>query len=220
MKKAISLVSGGMDSLVTLAVALQKYKTYPLHVNYGQRTENKELECFRKITGFYGLSNRLEVGIDYLAKIGGSALLDKSARLEEGKPKGKVIPSSYVPFRNTHLLSIAVSWAEVIGAEKIFIGVVAPDGSGYPDCTPSYIAQFNRLLKLGAKNGKRIKVIAPLIRLTKAQIIRKGSRLGVPFQYTWSCYRSNKKACGKCQSCYLRLKGFRTACVKDPIRYR
>jgi len=219
MKKAISLLSGGMDSLVTLALAMQEYEVYPLHVNYGNRTGKKELHCYRKIVGHYALKGSLEVDIDYLARIGGSSLTDSSIKPEIGIPKAGEIPSSYVPFRNTHLLSIAVSYAEVLGASKIFIGAVEEDSSGYPDCTKKYIASFNELIRVGSKAGGKIEVTAPLIDLTKSAIVKKGLDLRVPFEHTWSCYVGNEKACGRCQSCYLRQKGFRDAGARDPVQY-
>ncbi len=220
MNRAISLLSGGMDSLVSLAIALKDYEVYPLHVNYRHRTEKKEFESFEKITRHYGLKKKLIADIDYLRKIGGSSLTDLSIKPESGAPVENVIPSSYVPFRNTHLLSIAVSYAEVIDAQVIFIGVVENDSSGYPDCRKDYIEQFNRLIMYGSKKNSKIKVNAPLIEMKKEEIIRKGIELNVPFEHTWSCYTENDLACGECQSCYLRLKAFEEAGISDPVKYR
>jgi len=220
MNKAISLLSGGMDSLVTLAIALKDHEVYPLHVNYRHRTEDKELECFKKTVSHYGLKNELIADIDYLKKIGGSSITDTKIDLEKGKPVEGEIPSSYVPFRNTHLLSIAVSYAEVIGAQSIFIGAVEPDGSGYPDCRQEYIEAFNNLVCVGSKAGEKIKVYAPLIKMDKKSIVMKGKELEVPFEFSWSCYEDGSLACGQCHSCFLRLKGFELAGIADPLNYK
>ena len=220
MKKAIVLLSGGMDSSVTLALAMREHEVYPLHVNYRHKTEKRELQSFKKLVSFYRLKMPLIVDVDYLRNIGGSSLFDESIELEHGKPKAGEIPASYVPFRNTHLLAIAVSYAEVKEASSIFIGVVEQDSSGYPDCRVEYIEAFNNLVRVGSKAGDKIKVYAPLIRMNKREIVEMGAKLKVPFQYTWSCYTGNNVACGECQSCYLRLKAFAEAGVKDRIKYK
>lgn len=221
---AIVLVSGGMDSCVTAAMANGKYRLAFLHVNYGQRTEERELRAFNEIADFYKAGKRLVVSLEHLKVIGGSALTDTSIPVPEIVPRPSSlahagIPSTYVPFRNAHLLSIATSWAEVIGATKIFIGAVEEDSSGYPDCRESFYQAFNKAIEMGTKPETRIEIVTPLIHMKKSEIVRKGLELGAPFQYTWSCYQASEKACGKCESCALRLKGFREAGVTDPIPY-
>jgi len=228
MKKdlAVVLVSGGMDSCVTAAIANEKYRSAFLHVNYGQRTEARELLAFNEIADFYKAEKRLTVSLEHLKVIGGSSLTDESvpipcvdsARSAIQSPKS-TIPSTYVPFRNAHLLSIATSWAEVIGATKIFIGAVEEDSSGYPDCRETFYQAFNKVIELGTKPETRVEIITPLIHMKKSEIVKKGMELGAPFHMTWSCYQNSEKACGKCESCGLRLKGFREAGIKDPILY-
>ena len=217
---AIVLVSGGMDSCVTAAVAVQEHEMAFLHVGYGQRIQVRELAAFNAIADYYGVTRRLMADIGYLKKIGGSSLIDDSIPVaESGLEDGDTIPTSYVPFRNTHLLSIAVSWAEVIGASKIFIGAVEEDSSGYPDCRKEYYQAFNNLVEVGTKPETHIQVITPLINLSKSEIVLKGVELGAPLHLTWSCYKNTHKACGVCDSCILRLKGFRKAGVEDPVEY-
>ena len=217
---AIVLVSGGMDSCVTAAIAAQEYEMAFLHVGYGQRTQERELESFNAIADHYGVQRRLAADIGYLKEIGGSSLTDDSIPVAESSlGNGDAIPTSYVPFRNTHLLSIAVSWAEVTGASKIFIGAVEEDSSGYPDCRKEYYQEFNRLVEVGTKPETHIQVVTPLIDLRKSEIVSKGMELGAPLHLTWSCYKNLDKACGVCDSCVLRLKGFREAGVEDPIEY-
>lgn len=228
MKKelAIVLVSGGMDSCVTAAIANEQYSPAFLHVNYGQRTEARELQAFNEIAAFYKVGKRLTVSIEHLKVIGGSALTDTSIPIPGidvsqsaiHNPKS-AIPSTYVPFRNAHLLSIAVSWAEVIGATRIFIGAVEEDSSGYPDCREAFYQAFNKAVELGTKPETRLEIITPLIHLKKSEIVRYGRKLGAPLDLTWSCYKNSEKACGKCESCALRLKGFKEAGVNDPIPY-
>jgi len=217
-KKAIVLVSGGMDSLVTAAIAVKKYTCAFLHVNYGQRTQTKELQSFHKIADYYHIKDRLVVSIDYLKKIGGSSLVDTKMKIEKADLKAKRIPNTYVPFRNTHIIAIAVSWAEVIHATRIFIGAVYEDSSGYPDCRPDYYKAYNALIKQGTKRGK-IKIETPIIHMSKTQIVKKGKSLNAPFELSWSCYKSNRFACGVCESCLLRLRGFKNAHMIDPIEY-
>ena len=217
---AIVLVSGGMDSCVTAAIAAQEYEMAFLHVGYGQRTQARELEAFNAIADYYGVKRRLTTDIGYLKEIGGSSLTDDSISVAGSSlENGDTIPTSYVPFRNTHLLSIAVSWAEVIGASKIFIGAVEEDSSGYPDCRKEYYREFNRLVEVGTKPETHIQVVTPLIDLGKSEIVSKGVELGAPLHLTWSCYKNTNKACGVCDSCVLRLRGFREAGVEDPVEY-
>jgi len=214
---AIALVSGGMDSCVAAAVAAQSHELAMLHVNYGQRTQERELRAFTEIADFYQVRRRLVADIGYLREIGGSSLTDAAIPVEQADLERQGIPSSYVPFRNTHFLAIAVSWAEVIGAGKIYIGAVEPDSSGYPDCRESYYRAFNELIRVGTKPETRLEVVAPLIKMKKADIIRLGQRLGAPLQLSWSCYQNDDVPCGECDSCALRAKGFAEAGVADPI---
>ncbi len=214
---AIALVSGGMDSCVAAAVAAKKHELALLHVGYGQRTQKRELRAFEEIADFYGVERRLVADISYLGDIGGSSLTDPEMRVESADPGREGIPTSYVPFRNTHFLAIAVSWAEVMGAGRIFIGAVEPDSSGYPDCRREYYTAFNELVRAGTKPETEIEVVAPLIKMKKAEIIELGAKLGAPLHLTWSCYNNNDTPCGDCDSCALREKGFREAGIADPI---
>ena len=223
---AIILVSGGMDSCVTAAIANEQYRCAFLHVNYGQLTEARELRAFNEIAGFYKADKRLVVSIEHLKVIGGSALTDSNIPVPVADPsqsaihnRQSAIPSTYVPFRNAHLLSIAVSWAEVIGATKIFIGAVEEDSSGYPDCREVFYQAFNKVIEMGTKPETRIEIMTPLIHLKKSEIVKKGVALAAPLQLTWSCYQNSDKACGRCESCVLRLKGFTLAGIQDPIAY-
>jgi 7-cyano-7-deazaguanine synthase len=214
------LVSGGMDSCVTAAVASRERGELAfLHVSYGQRTEARERQAFNDIADFYGVEQRLDVSIEHLAKIGGSSLTDAQIPVSEADLKSKEIPTSYLPFRNANMLSIAVSWAEVVGATAIYIGAVAEDSSGYPDCRPEFYAAFQNAIDTGTKPETHIEIRTPIIHLTKAEIVRKGIELDAPLHLTWSCYRSNDLACGTCGSCALRLRGFEKAGVEDPIKY-
>jgi 7-cyano-7-deazaguanine synthase len=208
-----------MDSCVTAAIAAQLHDLAFLHINYGQRTEKKELESFHRIADFYDVSQSQVVDISHLAKIGGSSLTDHSIEVSKADPDSKDIPSSYVPFRNANILSIAASWAEVIGASKIFIGAVEEDSSGYPDCRESFFTAFNRVIDLGTKPDTSIEIVTPLIKMSKKDIILKGMELNAPLERTWSCYKNEDCACGKCDSCALRLRGFRQAGIEDPISY-
>lgn len=216
----IVLVSGGMDSCVTAAIANQSYELAFLHLNYGQRTERRELKAFNDIADFYKVEQRLVVNIEYLKLIGGSSLTDKSMPVELANLERKEIPTSYVPFRNANILSIAVSWAEVIGASKIFIGAVEEDSSGYPDTRPEFYEVFNRVIELGTKPETKITIETPIINLKKADIVRKGFELGAPLHLSWSCYQNEDEACGVCDSCALRLLGFKQAGFEDPIPYK
>ncbi|MBI5286514.1 MAG: 7-cyano-7-deazaguanine synthase QueC [Deltaproteobacteria bacterium] len=218
---AIVLVSGGMDSLVTAAVANLENELAFLHLNYGQRTEKRELKAFNDIADFYGVEKRLVVDVSYLKQIGGSALTDERMDVPVHLPHPTShIPVTYVPFRNAHLLSVATSWGEVIGAKRIYIGAVEEDSSGYPDCREVFYKAFEKAIDAGTKPETRIEIIAPLIHLKKAEIVKRGIELGAPFHLTWSCYIDNDIACGLCDSCILRLKGFTGAGVEDPIRYK
>jgi 7-cyano-7-deazaguanine synthase len=220
-KLAICLVSGGMDSCVTAAIAKRETDEIAfLHVSYGQRTEQRERKAFNDIADFYGVEKRLDVSIEYLAKIGGSSLTDKSIEVTEANLESKEIPTSYVPFRNANMLSIATSWAEVLGANRIYIGAVAEDSSGYPDCRPEFYEAFEKVIDKGTKPGTNIEIRTPIIHLSKADIVQKGINLDAPLHLTWSCYRSEDLACGTCDSCALRLRGFERAGHKDPIAYR
>ncbi|HQU93994.1 MAG TPA: 7-cyano-7-deazaguanine synthase QueC [Pyrinomonadaceae bacterium] len=218
---AIVLVSGGMDSCVSVAMAAAENESVALlHISYGQRTEDRERKAFKDIADFYGVKDRLDVSIEYLAKIGGSSLTDASMVVTEADLGSKEIPTSYVPFRNANMLAIATSWAEVIGATSIYIGAVAEDSSGYPDCRPEFYAAFQQTINTGTKPDTHIEIRTPIIDLTKAEIVRKGVELRAPLQLTWSCYRSEDLACGTCDSCALRLRGFELAGITDPIPYQ
>lgn len=220
MKKGVVLVSGGLDSCVTAAVASEKgYSLSFLHINYGQLTEKRELKAFNDIADYYNVTERLVVDVLYFKQIKGSSLLDRNIEVEKGSFKRKTIPSTYVPFRNANLLSIATSWAEVIKAEKIFIGAVEEDSSGYPDCRKEFYEAFNNLLKVGINPENNIEVVTPLINLKKRDIVALGKKLNAPLNLTWSCYKNDEKACGECDSCFLRLRGFKEAGVDDEIVY-
>lgn len=220
MGKAVVLVSGGMDSAVTAAIAAEAGECAFLHVNYGQRTEGRELAAFTRIAGHFKIRERLVVDISHLKLIGGSALTDDNIDVPQGSLGEKEVPITYVPFRNAHLLSIAISWAEVIGADEIYIGAVEEDSSGYPDCTKDFFSAFEKAANLGTRPETKIRIVTPLINLRKSDIVKKGIELGAPLELTWSCYRDSVEACGECDSCLLRLRGFREAGVKDPIPYR
>jgi 7-cyano-7-deazaguanine synthase len=218
--KAIVLVSGGMDSCLTVAIAARENDEIALlHISYGQRTEARERKAFNDIADHYCVKKRLDISIEHLAKIGGSSLTDKNIIVTEANLASKEIPTSYVPFRNANMLSIAVSWAEVIGANGIYIGAVAEDSSGYPDCRPEFYEAFQQTINTGTKPDTHIEIYTPIIKLTKADIVKIGVELEAPLQLTWSCYRSEDLACGTCDSCALRLRGFEQAGVKDPISY-
>jgi 7-cyano-7-deazaguanine synthase len=216
---AVVLASGGMDSCVTTAMAHQDYRLAMLHVGYGQRAELRELAAFNALADFYHAEHRLACRLDHLRTIGGSSLTDELIALERANLDRKEIPSSYVPFRNAHFLSIAVSWGEVLGARKIFIGAVAEDSSGYPDCRPEYYAAFNRVIAEGTKPETQLEIATPIIHMRKSEIVKKGLALGAPFGLTWSCYQAGDVACGVCDSCALRLRGFEETGMEDPIPY-
>ena len=217
---AIVLVSGGMDSCVTAAIARgHELELAFLHISYGQRTEARERKAFNDIADHYKVGRRLDISIEHLAKIGGSSLTDDAITISEADLESKQIPTSYVPFRNANMLAIAVSWAEVIGATAIYIGAVAEDSSGYPDCRPEFFEAFQQTINAGTKPETRIEVRTPIIHLSKAEIVKKGIELNAPLHLTWSCYRGETLACGTCDSCALRLRGFERAGVADPIEY-
>ena len=217
---AVVCVSGGMDSAVTAALAAREHRLAFLHANYGQRTEAKELGCFHRLADHFRAEHRLVVDFSDLRQIGGSSLTDAAIPVREGTPVQGVIPTSYVPFRNAHLLSAAASWGEVLGARAIFVGAVWEDSSGYPDCRPEFYRAFEEAIRLGTRPETDLKIVAPVIRLSKAEIVKEGLRLAVPFEMTWSCYQAEESACGACESCVLRLGGFAAAQAADPIPYR
>lgn len=217
-----------MDSCVCAAIARERHgagNIALLHAGYGQRTQERERRAFEGIADFYEVSQRLVVQLDHFRAIGGSALTDKSIAVPENElgvagAQGSSIPVTYVPFRNAHFLSVAVSWAEAIGAEAVYIGAVAEDSSGYPDCRAEYYQVFQELVRVGTRPETRIEIATPVITLRKSEIIRRGIELGAPLQLTWSCYQNEERACGACDSCLLRLAAFAEAGVADPIPYR
>ena len=209
-----------MDSAVTAALAAREHRLAFLHANYGQRTEAKELACFHALADHFGAGLRLVVDFSDLRQIGGSSLTDAAIPVREGEPVDGVVPSSYVPFRNAHLLAAAVSWGEVVGARAIFVGAVWEDSSGYPDCRPEFYRAFEEAVRLGTRPETSLRIVTPVIAMAKAEIVRQGLALGVPFGKTWSCYQAEEAACGACESCRLRLRGFREAGAPDPISYR
>jgi len=218
--KAVCLLSGGMDSSTLAYVAKSKgYDILALHLNYGQRTERKELSSAKKIAGLLHAEAFVEINLDYFTKFGASSLTDRGIAVEEFDPARAHMPSTYVPFRNANLLSIATSFAEARGADAIFIGVQSLDYSGYPDCRPEFIAAFQKVIDLGTKDTTKITLFTPFIRMTKTEILREGIRLGVPYEHTWSCYRNEGKACGTCGSCHFRKEAFDAVGVRDPIEY-
>ncbi len=217
---AVVLLSGGLDSCVTMAIAREKHNVALLHVGYAQRTQTREYNSFRSIARYYKVpeTRTLAIELDFFRKIGGSSLTDPDIPVDKNNTNADV-PTSYVPFRNTHLLSIAVSWAEVIKADKVYIGAVQQDSPDYPDCRAEYYEAYNRLVDVGTKPSTDIKVVTPLLNMSKSEIVKKGIELAAPLQLTWSCYERNDNACGCCQSCLLRLKAFEEAGVKDKIHY-
>ena len=244
-QKAVVLVSGGMDSCVTAASAARNYELAFLHINYGQRTARRERQAFNDIADFYRVGERLLARLDYFSQMGGSSLTDAAIpvspaallpsipQARQGWPAGlgasgtgeanltsQAIPTSYVPFRNAHFLAVGVSWAEALGASKVFIGAVWEDSSGYPDCRPDYYRVFNELVRVGTRPETQIEIVTPLIHLKKYEIVRRGLELRAPLHLTWSCYQSEEEACGTCDSCALRLRAFAQAGADDPIAYR
>jgi 7-cyano-7-deazaguanine synthase len=224
-EKAVVLLSGGMDSCVCAAIAVHAHgaeNVALLHAGYGQRTQQRERQSFESIADFYGITQRLVVQLDHFRAIGGSALTDANIAVPENQHASSAteIPVTYVPFRNAHFLSVAVSWAEAIGAHHIYIGAVAEDSSGYPDCRPEYYRVFQELIRVGTRPETQIAIATPVISLKKSEIIRKGIELGAPLHLTWSCYQNDHLACGVCDSCVLRLRAFAEAGLCDPISYR
>jgi len=225
--KAVVLLSGGMDSCVCAAIAREKHgagNVALLHAMYAQRAEQRERRAFDEIARFYGIRATLVVKLHHFQAIGGSALTDgriavPENRLDEARA-GSAIPVTYVPFRNAHFLSVGVSWAESIGAGALYIGAVAEDSSGYPDCRPEYYRVFQELIRVGTKPETRIEMVTPVIAMKKSEIVRRGRELGAPLHLTWSCYQGEELACGKCDSCLLRLRAFAEAGTEDPIRYQ
>jgi 7-cyano-7-deazaguanine synthase len=223
---AVVCLSGGMDSTVCAKLAARDFESYGLHFSYGQRTEDRELRAAREVATAVGLAELMELKTDLFRRIGGSALTDRDVAVPDAAPeategahrRGDEVPVTYVPFRNAHFLSAAVSWAEVIGAKTVFIGAVEQDSSGYPDCRPAYYDAFNELIRVGTKLGE-ITVVTPLIKLRKQEIVRLGVELGAPLHVSWSCYSGESEACGVCESCDLRLRAFAAAGVIDPIPY-
>ena len=217
---AICLVSGGMDSCVTAAIANEENDELAfLHVSYGQRTEKREREAFEALADHYGVKSRLVISLEHLAKIGGSSLTDALMPVTIADLSAQGIPSSYVPFRNAHLLAAAVSWGEVNNATAIYIGAVAEDSSGYPDCRPEFYDAFQNVIDTGTKPETQITIRTPVIAMRKSEIVRRGIELGAPLHLTWSCYKESELACGNCDSCALRLRAFREAEAMDPIPY-
>jgi 7-cyano-7-deazaguanine synthase len=217
---AVCLVSGGMDSCITAAIAREENDELAfLHVSYGQRTEARERQAFEQIADHYEVRQRLAVSIEHLAVIGGSSLTDVAIPVAEANLAAPGIPTSYIPFRNAHLLAIATSWAEVIRAGYIYIGAVEEDSSGYPDCRPLFYEAFQSTIDAGTKPETSIVIRTPVIQMKKSEIVLRGHELSAPLELTWSCYRESERACGNCDSCALRLRGFREAGLKDPIRY-
>ena len=224
--KAVVCLSGGMDSTVCATMAAREYQSYGIHFSYGQRTQARELQSARDVAAAVGLADLMELQTDFFRRIGGSALTDASIAVPDANAiedaaqrTGADVPVTYVPFRNAHFLSAAVSWAEVLGANTVFLGAVEQDSSGYPDCRPAYYDAFNRLIREGTKDGE-ISVVTPLIRLRKSEIVKLGVELGAPLHVSWSCYSGETEACGVCDSCALRLRAFREAGVVDPIPYK
>jgi len=223
--KAVVLLSGGMDSCVTAAMARETHEIALVHASYGQRTEARERRAFEEIADFYGVRERLVVRLEHFSQIGGSALTDKRIAVPEqevAQPRVaalREIPVTYVPFRNAHFLSVAVSWAEVLGARAVFIGAVAEDSSGYPDCRPEYYRAFQQVIREGTRPETQIEIVTPVISMRKSEIIRRGISLGAPLHLTWSCYQFGEEACGACESCVLRLRAFAEAAAKDAIAY-
>jgi len=226
--KAVILLSGGMDSCVTAAIAHQRHGSGGIalvHASYGQRTERRERRAFDEIADFYGVQQRLAVRLEHFRQIGGSALTDATIAVPEREPgarelAGSAIPMTYVPFRNAHFLSVAVSWAETIGAQAVYIGAVSEDSSGYPDCRPEYYRVFQELVRVGTRPETQIQIVTPVIGMKKKEIVRQGIELGAPLHLTWSCYQFEDLACGVCDSCVLRLRAFAESGEPDAMAYR
>ncbi len=219
-KIAVVAVSGGLDSCVTAAIANEEYDLAMAHINYGQRTQERELKAFNDIADHYSASKRIIIDFNHLSKIGGSSLTDESMMVTEANLETKEIPTSYVPFRNANILTACVSWAEVIEAEAVFIGAVFEDSSGYPDCRPEFFNAFNQVIELGTRPETKISINTPIIHMEKSEIIKEGIKLNAPLNLTWSCYQNEGEACGVCDSCALRLRGFQQTGLEDSILYK
>jgi 7-cyano-7-deazaguanine synthase len=219
-KIAVVAASGGLDSCVTAAIANENYLLALAHINYGQRTETRELKAFNDIAEHYKVEKKLVIDYTHLSRIGGSSLTDNDIEVSKADLTNNEVPSSYVPFRNANILSACASWAEVLGAEAIFMGAVFEDSSGYPDCRPAFFETFEKAIDLGTKPETNLKIETPIIHLNKSEIIAKGIELNAPLNLTWSCYQNEDEACGECDSCALRLRGFQQAGVEDPIPYK
>jgi 7-cyano-7-deazaguanine synthase len=222
MSLAVVSLSGGLDSCVAAAMAQSDgHGLALLHADYGQLTEARERLAFDQIADYFKVpaDMRLTVPMQALKLIGGSSLTDSAIPMERGDLGRGHIPSTYVPFRNAHLLAACVSWAETIGAADIYVGFVAADSSGYPDCSAPFVKAFESAANLGTKPETNINIRAPLVNMTKAEIIKTGMSLDAPLHLTWSCYASEGLACGVCDSCLLRLRGFQQAGCSDPIPY-
>ena len=218
----VVLLSGGMDSCVTAAIAASRFDVVAMHSDYGQRTALRERQAFEAICDNLGIEQRLVIDQRYMAAIGGSALTDRAISVPDfnsDSTGSEGIPATYVPFRNAHFLAAAISWAEVIGASRVFIGAVEQDSSGYPDCRPEYYQAFQTVSDVGTRPETSISIETPLIRLSKAEIIRQGLALGAPLELSWSCYQQGETACGRCDSCALRLRAFEIAGTPDPAPY-
>jgi 7-cyano-7-deazaguanine synthase len=218
---SVVLLSGGMDSILTAAIArAESDDVAAIHFNYRHRTERRELRAFMEISERLGITKRLVVDAEVLRKIGGSSLTDAAIPVSKADLAATNIPSSYVPFRNGTFLSIATGWAEVLGAERIYIGAVEEDSSGYPDCRKIFFEEFEKVINLGTKPETKIRIMTPVIAMKKSEIVKKSLELGVPLELTWSCYQSEDEACGECDSCALRLRGFELAGAIDPLPYK
>ena len=218
-KRAVVLVSGGLDSCVATAIAAEEFELALLHINYGQRTEQRELKAFHSLADHFGVDERLVISMEHLKSIGGSSLIDPSIPVPKADLRRQGVPSSYVPFRNGNMLSVAASWAEKLKAEAIIVGAVEEDSTGYPDCRREFFDAFEKAIAAGMDNETTISILTPVIKLSKAQIVQEGLGLNAPFSLTWSCYKNEDMACGECDSCALRLRGFQIAGVEDPIPY-
>ena len=216
---AVIAVSGGLDSCVTAAIAKRDFELAFAHFNYGQRTEKRELKAFNELSDFFNVDKKLIIDISHLSEIGGSSLTDKKIEISPADLSSKEIPTSYVPFRNANILAACVSWAEVLKAKAVFIGAVQEDSSGYPDCRIDFFSAFEKMVQLGTKPSTSLEIKTPIINLTKEEIIKLGMELNAPLHLTWSCYKNEDKACGFCDSCALRLRGFQSAGIEDPIPY-